>query len=53
MKQRGITTLEVEHVFAHPIYVKKTFDERKETAGEIRGRRVKIIYVEMENYINR
>lgn len=51
MKQRGITELEVEHVLMHPIYLKKSFDGRKEAYGEITGRMVKVEFVNIENYI--
>lgn len=51
MKQRGITELEIEHVFNHPIYIKKSFEGRKEAVGEIKGRTIKIKFIEIENYI--
>ncbi len=51
MKQRGIEEWEVEHLIKYPSYVKKTFEERKEAIGEIRDRKVKIVFIEMENYI--
>ena len=50
-KQRGIIELEIEHVLKFPIYVKKTFDDRKEAFGEINGREVKIEFVQTETYI--
>ena len=51
MKQRGITELEVMHILKHPMYVKKTFDERKEAYGEIKSRRIKVEFTETESYI--
>ena len=33
LKQMGITELEVEHVLERPIYVKRSFEERKEAVG--------------------
>jgi len=51
MRQRGITELEVEHVLHHPYYIKKSFEGRKEAAGEIRNRMIKIEFIERENYI--
>ena len=51
MKQRGITELEVEHILEFPSYVKKSFEGRKEAAGEIRDRTIKIKFIEIENYI--
>ncbi len=52
LRQRGITTLEIEHVLKYPIYVKKSYEGRKEAVGEIRNRTVKIAFEERENYIN-
>ena len=51
MKQRGITELEVEHIFKYPIYVKKSFEGRKITEGEINNRRIKVSFIERENFI--
>jgi len=51
MKQRGITELEVEHVLRHPIYIKKSFEGKKEAVGEIKNRTIKIKFIEIENYI--
>jgi len=51
LKQMGITELEVEHVLERPIYVKRSFEERKEAVGEIKNRTIKIIFIETENYI--
>ena len=52
LRQRGITTLEIEHVLKYPIYVKKSYEGRKEAVGEVRNRTVKIAFEERENYIN-
>lgn len=52
IKQRGLTKLEIEYVLSNPIYLKKSMDGKKETIGEIRGRGVKIVFIERENYIN-
>lgn len=51
MKQRGITELELEHVLEYPMYVKKTFEGRKEAVGMINSRMIKIVYFEIENYL--
>ncbi|MFH1774209.1 MAG: DUF4258 domain-containing protein [Methanobacteriota archaeon] len=51
MKQRGITELEVEHVLNHPVYVKKSFEGRKEAVGEVKNRTIKIKFIETESYI--
>ena len=51
MKQRGITSLEVEHVLEHPFYVKKSFEGIKEAVGKIQNREIKIEFVETESYI--
>ena len=51
LRQRGITELEVEHVLKHPTYIKKSFEGRKITEGEINNRRIKISFIEKENYI--
>ena len=52
LRQRGITTLEIDHVLKYPIYVKKSYEGRKEAVGEVRNRTVKIAFEERENYIN-
>ena len=51
LKQRGITELEVEYILENPFYVKKSFDNTKEAFGEIKGRNIKVKFVEIENYI--
>ncbi|MDP2946800.1 MAG: DUF4258 domain-containing protein [Nanoarchaeota archaeon] len=51
LKQRGITELDVQHVLKYPIYTKKSFEERKEAVGEINNKRIKVIFIEKENYI--
>ncbi len=42
IKQRGITTLEIEHILKHPDYIKRSFEGRKEALGTVRNREVKI-----------
>jgi len=51
MKQRGIEEWEIEHLLKHPSYIKRSFEGRKEAVGEIRNRKVKIVFIEIENYI--
>ena len=51
IKQRGITKLEVEYILKHSMYIKKSFEGTKEASGEIRGRIIKIKFIETENYI--
>ena len=51
MKQRGITKLQVEYVLEHPMYVIKSFEDRKEAVGIIEGRNMKIVFTDIENYI--
>ena len=51
MKQRGIEKWEIEHLIKHPSYIRKSFEGRKEAVGEIRDRFVKVIFIEIENYI--
>ena len=51
IKQRGVTKLEVEHVLEYPFYIKKSFQGRKEAVGEVKGRIIKIKFIEKENYI--
>lgn len=51
MGQRGITELEVEHVLTYPTYIMKSFDGTKEALGEINNRKIKIKFIEKENYI--
>lgn len=50
MKQRGITSLEVEHVLAYPMYT-KFFGKRKEVGGMIKNTFLRIKFVEGENHI--
>jgi hypothetical protein len=52
MKQRGITSLEIEFIILHAYCVKKRFDGRKELIGLLDNRNIKIIFVQKENYIN-
>ena len=51
MRQRGITGLEVEQVLRYPKYIKKSFEGRKIAEGEVNNRRIKISFVEKENFI--
>ncbi|MBS3151071.1 DUF4258 domain-containing protein [Candidatus Woesearchaeota archaeon] len=51
IKQRGIAKWEVEHILEFPFYIKKSFSGRKEAVGKIKGRMIKIKFVEEENYI--
>ena len=51
LKQRGMTTLEVEFVLQHPNYIKKSLEGRKEAVGHVKNRIIKIVFVEIENYI--
>jgi len=50
MKERGIEDWEVEHILKHPSYIKKSADEKREAVGEIRYRKIKIVF-RKENYI--
>ncbi len=51
IKERGIEDFEIEYVLKHPSYIKKSFDERKIAVGEIKNRKLGIIYFEEESYI--
>ena len=51
MKQRGIEEWEIEHILKFSSYTKKSFEGRKEAVGEMRNRKIKIIFIELENYI--
>ena len=51
MKQRGITELHVDYVLEHPSYVRKSFEGRKEAVGLVENRLIKIVFVEIENYL--
>lgn len=51
MKERGIEDWEIEHIIKHPSYIKKSFEERRIAVGEIKNRKLKIIYSEEESYI--
>jgi hypothetical protein len=47
MRQRGITELEIEHTLQFPMYVRKSFEGRKEAVGEVRrGKFVKVDFIE-------
>ena len=51
LKQRGIEEWEIEHILKHPSYTKKSFDGRKIAVGELKDRKLKIIYIQEESYI--
>lgn len=51
MKQRGVTSLDVEYILQHPIYIKKSFEGRKEALGIIKDKEIRIEFIEIENYI--
>lgn len=51
LRQRGITSLEVEFVLNHPKYIKKSFDGRKIAAGIVNNRNIKVVFTERKNYI--
>ena len=51
IRERGIEEWEIEYLLDHPSYIKKSFDGRKIAVGEIKGRKLKIIYTEKEMYI--
>jgi len=45
MRQRGISELDVEHVLEFPMYVKKSFEGRKEAVGEVRKNQfIKVVF---------
>lgn len=51
MKERGIEQWEVEHVLEFPTYVKKSFGNRKEVIGNLKSKKIKVVFIELENYI--
>lgn len=51
MRQRGVTRLEVAHVLKYPLYVKKSFEGRREAVGKVKNRTIMVKFVEMKNYI--
>ena len=51
IRERGIENWEIKHLLKHPSYIKKSFDERRIAVGEIKDRKLKIIYTEEESYI--
>jgi len=51
IRERGIEDWEIEHLLKHSSYIKKSFDERRIAVGEIKDRKLKIIYTEEESYI--
>lgn len=51
MKERGIEDWEIEHTLRFPSYVRKGFDERREAVAEIRNRKIKVVFIKLDNYI--
>lgn len=51
MKQRGVEDWEIEHILKHPSFIIKSFEGRKIAVGEIKNRKLGIIYLEEESYI--
>jgi len=51
IRERGIEDWEIEYLLKHPSYIKKSFEERRIAVGEIKDRKLKIIYTEEESYI--
>ena len=51
LKQRGLTELEIEHVLEYPSYIKKSIEGRKIAEGEIKNRKINVVFVEKEKYI--
>ncbi|MEK6844620.1 MAG: DUF4258 domain-containing protein [Nanoarchaeota archaeon] len=51
MKERGIEHWEIENILKHPSYIKKSFEGRRMAIGEIKNRKLKIIYIKEESYI--
>ena len=51
MKQRDIEDWEIEHIINHLSYTKKSSDGTIVAVGEIKDKKLKIIYTKEENYI--
>ncbi|MFH1376816.1 MAG: DUF4258 domain-containing protein [Candidatus Woesearchaeota archaeon] len=51
LKQRGISLLDVEHVLEFPDYVKKSLKNMFEAYGEVKGRKLKVVFIKKESYI--
>ena len=51
IKERGIEEWEIEQILKHPLYTKKSFENRKVVVGETKNKKLKIIFIEEENYI--
>jgi len=51
MKERSIEDWEVEHILKYPSFIKKSLEGRKIAVGDIKNRKLKIIYTEEESYI--
>ncbi len=50
MKQRGVEEWEVEHIIKYPSYVIKVAEEKRVAFGEMRNRKLKIVFIEGQNY---
>ncbi|MBS3074459.1 DUF4258 domain-containing protein [Candidatus Pacearchaeota archaeon] len=50
MMRRGIEEWEIEHVVKYPEYIKKSIDGRKVVVGEAKDRKIKIVFIEEQNY---
>lgn len=51
MKQRGIEDWEIEHALKFPSYIKNYSNKKREAIAEIKNRKIKIIFIKLENYI--
>ncbi len=51
MRERGFESWEVEHLVGHPSYIKRFSDDRVEVFGEMKNRKIKIVYKMGDNYI--
>lgn len=51
IEERGIEEWEIEHILKFPLYIKKSFEERKEAIGKPKERIIKIVFKKEENYI--
>ena len=51
MQQRGITLLEIAHIFEFPTEVRNSHDGTKEAYGEIYNRTIKVVFIQRKNYI--
>jgi len=51
IRERGIEGWEVEETLKHPRYIKKTFDKRIIAVGELKNRKLKIVFTKEDNYL--